>query len=89
MEQSRIDRINELARKSKTVGLTEEEKAAAEKIALKKGIYISGGSDHSGLCGGEYSAYKDPKSCPFWLEPTSVGTTESHFAEILHRRIAR
>lgn len=26
MEQSRIDRINELARKSKTVGLTPEEK---------------------------------------------------------------
>ncbi len=26
MEQKKIDRINELARKSKTVGLTEEEK---------------------------------------------------------------
>lgn len=27
MEQKKIDRINELARKSKTVGLTDEEKA--------------------------------------------------------------
>ncbi len=34
MEQSRIDRINELARKSKTVGLTEEEKA--EQAVLRR-----------------------------------------------------
>ncbi len=34
MEQSKIDRINELARKSKTVGLTEEEKA--EQAVLRR-----------------------------------------------------
>lgn len=34
MEQSRIDRINELSKKSKTVGLTEEEKA--EQMQLRK-----------------------------------------------------
>lgn len=34
MESSRLQRINELARKSKTVGLTEEEKA--EQTALRK-----------------------------------------------------
>ena len=34
MEQSRIDRINELARKSKTVGWTEEEKA--EQAVLRR-----------------------------------------------------
>ena len=34
MEQSRIDRINELARKSKTVGLTEEERA--EQAVLRR-----------------------------------------------------
>lgn len=34
MKQERIDRINELARKAKTVGLTEEE--IAERAALRQ-----------------------------------------------------
>ena len=37
MEQSRIDRINELARKSKTVGLTEEEKAEELDLGINIG----------------------------------------------------
>lgn len=32
MEQSRIDRINELARKTKSVGLTDEEKAERDVL---------------------------------------------------------
>lgn len=32
MESKRIDRINELARKAKTVGLTEEEKAEQAQL---------------------------------------------------------
>lgn len=34
MEQAKIDRINELARKNKTIGLTEGEKA--ERAVLRK-----------------------------------------------------
>lgn len=38
MEQSKIDRINELARKARTVGLTKEEEA---ERAVLRGEYIS------------------------------------------------
>lgn len=39
MEQKKIDRINELARKAKTVGLTEEETAERDKLRHE---YIDG-----------------------------------------------
>ena len=69
--------------------LTEEEKAAAYRIALEKNLFISGGSDHSGICGGEYASFVDPKSSRFYLEPLSVGTTKAYFDEIKNMRIAR
>lgn len=69
--------------------LTEEEKVQAHKIALEKGIYISGGSDHSGLCGGEYAAFDDPRQSRFYLEPCEVGTTKQHFDEIKNKKINR
>ena len=36
MTEERIARLNELARKSKTIGLTEEEKQAVEAFSHKK-----------------------------------------------------
>ena len=39
MEKEKIDRINELARKSKTEGLTEEEKAEQQALRAE---YIAG-----------------------------------------------
>ena len=65
--------------------LTEEEKERAYRIGLEKGIYISGGSDHSGQCGGMYDSFDVPEKCPFWLEPRSVGTTKTYFEELRTR----
>ncbi len=62
--------------------LTEEEKEEAYRIAIEKGLYISGGSDHSGLCGGEYSAFEHPEESAYYLEPCSVGTTQEFYEEI-------
>ena len=46
--------------------LTEEEKEEAYRIGLEKGLYVSGGSDHYGFCGGMYGSFEDAMSCPFW-----------------------
>lgn len=73
--------------------LTEEEKKKAYQIALEKNLYISGGSDHRGLCGGLYSTC--PKDIPiteysaYYIEPLSAGTTELHFKEIKDRKFYR
>lgn len=65
--------------------LTEEEKEEAYRIGSEKNLYISGGSDHSGQCGGMYGSFEEPKKCPFWLDPCSVGTTKALFIEIRDR----
>lgn len=72
--------------------LTEEEKERAYKIALEKNLYISGGSDHSGLCGGYYSSCPegmDIKDYYLYVEPCTVGTTKHYFMEIKNRKINR
>ena len=40
MDQKTIDRINELARKAKTVGLTPEEKAEIQQFCLSTGYSL-------------------------------------------------
>lgn len=72
--------------------LSAEEKERAYAIALEKNLYISGGSDHSGLCGGYYCNCPkgmDIKDYGLYLEPCSVGTTEQYFREIKERRLMR
>ena len=58
------------------------EELEALKVAKKYDLFVSGGSDHSGLCGGEYERYEDPKSSPFWFPECTLGTTENFFKEI-------
>lgn len=69
--------------------MTEEEHHAALRIAYDKNLYISGGSDHRGLCSGYYERYEDPTQCPKYVPPLSLGTTKEHFEEIKNRKLNR
>lgn len=67
--------------------LTAEEIPEALRIARDMGLYISGGSDHSGLCGGQYSFFEDYTKCEFYIPELSAGTTREMFEEIKERRL--
>lgn len=56
------------------------------RLALEHGLYISGGEDHSGLCGGQYKFYEKPEETRFWVDPCTLGTTKEFFEEIRDRR---
>lgn len=68
--------------------LTNEEIPMALKIASENNLYISGGPDHSGLCGGQYVFYDDYKSCPYYIPEFSTGTTREFFEEIKNRKLS-
>ncbi len=67
--------------------LDEKERAEAYKIALDKELFVSGGSDHSGLCGGLYDSFEHPEETHYYIEPLSAGNTEMHFKELKERKI--
>ncbi len=69
--------------------LTAQEQALALELALKKDLYIAGGTDHEGYLGGQYLAYPTPEDCPYYLPFASVGTSQAHFNEIKNRRLDR
>lgn len=69
--------------------MTEEEREKALKIAHEKGLFISGGSDHSGYCSGYYEDYEKPEDCEFYAPFLSIGTTKEYFDEIKNRKINR
>ncbi len=54
----------------------------ALKIAKKYDLFVAGGEDHSGLCGGQYSRFEEPEKCPFYFEEQTLGTTEEFFKEL-------
>lgn len=68
--------------------LTPQEQRQALEIAYEKGLFISGGTDHSGLCGGIYASFEDPTESVFYLEPQSHGTLEEHFRELQNRKLS-
>lgn len=69
--------------------LSKTEQQEAYRLGWEKGLYISGGSDHSGLCGGMYATCEKPEESRFFIPPLSVGTTRHHFDEIKNRRLMR
>ena len=72
--------------------MTKDEQRTALSICLEKNLFISGGSDHSGLCGGYYDSFPDEETLhasPLYIEPMSVGVTKEHFEELKTRKIMR
>ncbi len=67
--------------------LTPEERLEALKIAKEHKLYISGGSDHDGLCGGYYSSFENPEESQFYVPECSCGTQEFFFREIKTRTL--
>ena len=57
----------------------------ALRLALEYDLYISGGEDHSGLCGGQYKFFENPKETRHWAEPMTLGTTKEFFEEIKNK----
>ena len=72
--------------------LSPKEKALSLEICLTHGLYVSGGSDHSGLCGGYYDSFESEEALhasSLYIEPLSVGVSEGHFRELMTRRLNR
>lgn len=69
-----------------------EIKERAYKIAMENNLFISGGSDHAGLCGGYYSSCPQGMTIRYYrkyLEPLSVGVEERFFRELKERKLNR
>lgn len=58
------------------------EELHALNVAKKYDLFVSGGCDHSGLCGGQYERFEDPQKCPFYVEEQTLGTSEFFFREL-------
>ncbi len=57
------------------------------EYAREYGLYISGGEDHSGLCGGQYKFFDKPEESIYYAEELSLGTRKEFFEEIKNKRM--
>ena len=67
----------------------EEEQPQVRKIAEELGLYVSGGSDHSGLCGGYYASFpteEELKASHFYITPCAAGASEAEFNALRLRK---
>ena len=56
-----------------------------ERLAEKYNLYISGGTDHSGLMGGHYQYCDDPTQDKHYVPSLKYGVTEENFRKIKNR----
>ncbi len=69
--------------------VTEQERKQGISLALEHGLYISGGSDHMGLCSGYYEDSEEGRKSKYYAPYLSFGTTKEYFEEIKNRKINR
>ena len=62
--------------------LDARERREALALARKYDLFVSGGADHEGLIGGEYSRYEHPEETEFYFPPLTLGTTKYFYEEI-------
>lgn len=68
--------------------MTPEEREQAIKMAYEKNLYISGGSDHSGMSDG-LTAFRKYANNPDYQPINVRGTTKQHYEEIRDRQLNR
>ena len=66
--------------------LSAEQRREALAAARRNDLFVSGGSDHEGLCGGEYLRYEHPEETEFWFPPLTLGTTAFFAEELLNNK---
>ena len=69
---------------SRHPNLTDDEALYTEELARKNNLYISGGTDHSGLMGGQYKFYEG-KENPFYTPSLKYGASEENFVKLKER----
>lgn len=57
----------------------------ALSLAKKYDLYVSGGADHEGLLGVDYSLFDDPMKTEVYFPPLSLGTTKFFYEELRDR----
>ena len=58
------------------------ERRRALELAKRYDLFISGGADHEGLLGGQYSRFEDPQATHFYFPPLTLGTTKYFYEEL-------
>lgn len=65
--------------------LTDDEALYAQELAKKHSLYISGGTDHCGLMGGQYKFYEGKDENPYFIPSLKYGATEENFMKLKER----